>query len=296
MIGMGFTNLEEDWPRVNLVRIWDIGCTWRDIHKAHGEYDWTRLDAVVEKCHSIGASIIYVIGGTPRWLATNPNDTTAAAWIGPGSNSLWTNADELNLFTYELTNRYKGCIQFYEFWNEPQLKEFLNPYDATTCTALATATARFHKNVAQWDPNAKVLGASVLPRKSSGGMTKAATYIGAMKSKAWPVHGVTCHIYPEVGTNYNQWATYLEDVRLAYKNAGAPDAMNPWITETLYDLLGAVESDSTAQANVIGTYAKAKGMGVTRILWYAWNRPDLGGMQINHTSAAWYAIVNNNGK
>jgi hypothetical protein len=61
MSGMGFNNLD-GWPSsgVSHVRIWDIGATWRDIHKAVDVYDWSRLDAVVNQAQSIGAKITYV--------------------------------------------------------------------------------------------------------------------------------------------------------------------------------------------------------------------------------------------
>lgn len=61
MSGMGFNNLD-GWPSsgVSHVRIWDIGATWRDIHKGVDVYDWSRLDAVVNQAQSIGAKITYV--------------------------------------------------------------------------------------------------------------------------------------------------------------------------------------------------------------------------------------------
>ena len=73
MTGMGFNNLD-NWPGsgLNNVRIWDIGVTWRDIHLNVDQYDWARLDSVVDQIQSVGASVTYVIGATPQWLAKYP--------------------------------------------------------------------------------------------------------------------------------------------------------------------------------------------------------------------------------
>ena len=51
MLGMGFTQTtgkEGNWPsEVTHARIWDIGATWKDIHVAPDQFDWSRLDEVL---------------------------------------------------------------------------------------------------------------------------------------------------------------------------------------------------------------------------------------------------------
>lgn len=48
--------------------------------------------------------------------------------------------------------------------------------------------------------------------------------------------------------------------------------------------------EDQAAALVNSTYNYASQEGVQQIYWYAWNRPDLGGLQINSGSTAWQAI------
>ena len=88
MIGLGFTGGpgEEYPPEVTHVRIWDQGAHWGAIHTAVDTYDWTLLDQLVDK--AAGKTIVYTIGGCPRWLAKYPDNPHYAPWLGPGSNSM----------------------------------------------------------------------------------------------------------------------------------------------------------------------------------------------------------------
>lgn len=291
MIGMGLTYLDGQWPfGVGWARIWDIGCHWGAIHKGPGQYDFSRLDQVVDRMNGAGMKIVYTIGGCPQWLSKDPNDTSAAAWMGPGSNHMPTSNDEFNLFAYQLVNRYKGRIAAYEVWNEPQLKEFLNPYDDATLDQLGTITARFYKNAKTWDPNCLVLGASVLPRASSGGMTKASKYLTALKNHGWPIDYATCHIYPTVGEGGVAWVNYLKEVRSKLVELGAPKPNVPWVTETMFNLLGPDPGDTATDTWIKGAFSGSANLGVSMIFWYAWNRPDLGGPLIYTGHQAWDSI------
>ena len=144
MIGMGFTGgVDEAWPsEVTHVRLWDQGVHWGAIHTAPDTYDWSVLDALVAK--AAGKTIVYVIGACPRWLAKYPDNPHYAPWLGPGSNSMPYSLDEANKFAWNLATRYKGRIKAYEVWNEPQLADFLYPYNDTECNALAAGVVWWH--------------------------------------------------------------------------------------------------------------------------------------------------------
>lgn len=287
MIGMGITSLEGQWPQgVTWGRVWDIGCHWGAINTAKGVYDWSRLDAVVDRMSKAGMKIIYTIAGAPQWNSSNPNSTTYAKWLGPGSNGLPADQNEFNLFCYYLVNRYKGRIHAYEMWNEPQLIEFLDPYTSANCDVLAQMTKRFYTNAKQWDPGCLVLGAPILPRPTSGGLTKAMTYLNSMKSHGWNVDYMTCHIYPKNGEGTN-WTPYLNEVRGKLVDMGAPKPRVPWVTETAFNLLGPDPDDATVASWTKALYEGAKAAGVSVILWYAWNRPDLKGPWIFTGTQQW---------
>lgn len=287
MIGMNFTGGPgESWPtEVTHVRLWDNGVAWRNIHTAVDTYDWSVLDALVDK--AAGKTIVYTVGGCPQWLAKYPDQPYYAPWLGPGSNSMPWSMDEANKFFWNLATRYAGRIKAYEIWNEPQLADFLYPYNVTECNALATMTKRAYSTIKACDPNALVLAASVLPRTSSGGMTRAQKYLTALQSAGWNIDAFTTHIYPEVGYWAPKWKTMLNDV-VATITAMNPPTTKLWITETLFGLLGPELTDLTAlDTAVSGLYTNDGGRFV---FWYAWDRPDLGGSYLGPNSPTWESI------
>lgn len=284
---MGFTKgPDEAWPNeVTHVRLWDNSVHWAAIHTGPDTYGWGALDALMDKAE--GKHVTYVIGGCPRWLAKYPDQPHYAPWLGPGSNSMPRSVDEFNKFVWNLATRYKGRISAYEVWNEPQLADFLYPYTDAECNTLATMTKRAYRTIKACDPQAMVLSASVLPRESSGGMKRARKYLAAMQRKGWNVDAFTCHIYPEVGFWWKRWGSMVQDVASTLKTMGVPTS-RLWITETAFNLLGPVDDDPAHIDEVIsGMYSSDGGRFV---FWYAWDRPDLGGILVNGSSHGWAAI------
>lgn len=289
MIGMHFTNDNSDVPiKVDWIRLWDNGVTWKHIHTADGVYDWTRLDYLVNSLYA-GKNLVYVFSATPQWLARDPNTTNAAAWLGAGSNSLplASNFSKWTAFVTALATRYNGKIKTYQIWNEPQVVSFLYPWDAATRADLAEMTTLAYNAIKAVDATATVLAGPVLPRASSGGMTRGGRYWEALQAEGWPVDAISCHIFPEVDTGPSQWLTYLNDVENARATYSAPTATT-WITETNYNLLGSVIDGQTAYDYVTTTLGYA---GSRKLFWYAWDRTsDLGGLNINYGTSAYYAM------
>ena len=144
--------------------------------------------------------------------------------------------DEFNKFCWNLAARYSGRISYYEIWNEPQLADFLYPYDDSELNCLATMTSRAYSTIRSIDPNVMIISASMLPRASSGGMTKAQKYLSALKShgrmrlyglqiannnnscyyfypywllrSGWNVDAFATHIYPDNGAKADVWLVH----------------------------------------------------------------------------------------
>jgi hypothetical protein len=146
-----------------------------------------------------------VIGATPQWLAKYPDQPYYAPWLGPGSNSMPYDVEEFNKFCWNLATRYAGRISYYEIWNEPQLADFLYPYETSELNCLATMTYRAYNTIRSCDPNVMILSASVLPRASSGGMSKARKYLDALQQRGWYIDAFTTHIYPDNGAGADAW-------------------------------------------------------------------------------------------
>jgi len=298
MLGMGFTQTNQEWPsEVTHARIWDIGCTWKDIHVAPDQYDWSRLDEVLGKMEASGYKhITYVIAATPRWAAGDPDAPHYAPWLGPGTNSLPGDLDaSWKPFVANLSQRYKGRINAYEIWNEPQLADFMYPYDDKNRNKLAQMTKDASRIIKGNDSKALIGSASVLPRPSSGGMKKGGKFFTALKKKdkkTWcGIDFVACHIYPEGHTSQGTlWKDYHKDVKQTMKDMGCPTT-KIWVTETALGLL----DDAGIPKDKVDKYTKTikdyiKGGFV---FWYAWERPDLKGAWIGNGTYQWDAIKEN---
>ena len=120
-------------------------------------------------------------------------------------------------------------------------------------------------------------------------MEKASQYLNHLQSKGWNVDGFSTHIYPDNGADPSEWHSMLVDVKTTIMNM-SPPSNQFWVTETTYNLNGPVISEEDAPKYVNSTYEAADSESVSQLFWYAWDRPDLGGLQINAASSAWAAI------
>ena len=297
MRGMGFTSTNQEWPfGVTHGRIWDIGATWADIHVAPDTFKWNRLDEVVAKMEANGIThITYVIAATPAWAARDPHAPHNAPWLPKGSNSLPGDPDKSwKPFVANLSQRYKGRIHAYEIWNECQLPDFMYPWDAKNRKDLARMTNDGVRIIKSNDPKALVGACSILPRETSGGLKKAEKFLTELsKHKNWGgVDFFAVHLYPEGSTNQaSQWIKYFDDTKALLKKMKAPK--NPgkktstiWVTETALGLL----SNGISKEKVDQYTAKIADRGASVVIWYAWNRPDLGGAWIGPGTYMWEAI------
>ena len=105
------------WPNIKIesIRLWDCGVTWKDIHISKNVFNFDRLDNIVEIAKTNGVNhITLVLGMTPQWAAREPNSTHYAPWIGAGSNSAPHTMSDWTRYVSEVAKRYKGKINAYQ--------------------------------------------------------------------------------------------------------------------------------------------------------------------------------------
>ena len=282
------------------MRIWDMMAHWGAIHTSATTFNWAPLDAIVTQAEANGLKISYVFGATPKWAAA-AIEPDYAAWLGPGCNSVPSSIDDWNTFVFEVGRRYAGRIDAYELWNEPQNKQFLNPYTSSNLAFLATMTKSASHILSEVDPSATVLAASVLPRPTSGGMHRATHYLNALKAEGWPIQALNIHTYPELNQGVSIFESYVDEALDTFRSLGAPAHLtqpsNLWITEALYGIdpvVGGINiPESASNALVCGTYTAmaTRGIPAEQLIWYAWQAfPGLHGMDIGPGTQAWKAM------
>ncbi len=125
---------------------------WRSIEGAgKGIFDWSVADRVVETVNSRGLKIIARVDFQPTWARAD------GANNGPPDNY-----GDYGDFLYAVASRYRGRIQAYEIWNEPNLaREWGNrPPNAAEYVALLRVA---YRRIKEADPNATVITAGLAP-------------------------------------------------------------------------------------------------------------------------------------
>lgn len=125
---------------------------WRDIEGAgKGVYDWTRTDRIMDQIDKHGLKIIVRLGVQPEWAGGGYPE------VGP-PNNLQDFAD----YAVAVATRYKGRVDAYQIWNEPNLaREWGNrPPNAAEYTEMLKVT---YQAIKQVDPYPIIISAGLAP-------------------------------------------------------------------------------------------------------------------------------------
>lgn len=137
------------------------------------------LDQRVAAAHSAGLHLLIVLLGTPAWA-----QPTGGSSVSPPTNP----QDYANTLAF-LAKRYNGQGVAFEIWNEPDLRQFMDPPDPTAYTNLACAAYRAIKGAS---PSTPVVAGSVstFNRQFISGLFRAGL------SKCMDAFSVHPYIYP----------------------------------------------------------------------------------------------------
>jgi len=127
---------------------------WRNIEgKNKGEFEWNEPDRILDAISQSGLKVIARVDNQPKWAAST------IQWPGSGPPD---NPNDWTDFLTALATRYKGRIQAYEVWNEPNLdREWGDKQpDASAYAALLKAS---YAAIKAADPQALVISAGMSP-------------------------------------------------------------------------------------------------------------------------------------
>ena len=127
---------------------------WRNIEKTRkNTFEWNESDRIVDAINRAGLGIIARVDNQPDWAR---RDKIFPASGPPDRTEDWKD------FVQQLAERYRGKIQAYEIWNEPNLsREWGNAQpDAKAYTELLRVS---HQEIKRVDPAALVISAGLSP-------------------------------------------------------------------------------------------------------------------------------------
>jgi polysaccharide biosynthesis protein PslG len=232
---------------------------WHRVEEQPGRWDWSWHDRVFDAHRRNGVKIIGVIGPAVGWATPEPNDGSREVSFFP------PDPDRYAAFAREVALRYKGRVQAWEIWNEPENAIYWRP--APDPAAYARMLIKASAAIKSVDPNVTVLSGGVVPFDPSFLNQVAAN--GAWSSfDALAVHPYVDPHTPE--------AAQIDVVGVRnVQNLAARYGSKPiWVTEFGWGS-GACErdpqgrTDEEEQANyLVRGAAMLRGAGAERVLWY----------------------------
>jgi hypothetical protein len=98
------------WIRIDL--------DWYRIQPAPERFAWEPLDRVIERSVALGLEVLATLAYTPGWASSRPASPTIAD--PPSDPRLYVDIVRLAL------ERFGGRVRYWQFWNEPNVREFWN--------------------------------------------------------------------------------------------------------------------------------------------------------------------------
>ncbi|HXJ94621.1 MAG TPA: IPT/TIG domain-containing protein [Terriglobia bacterium] len=150
---VGFTG-SLTWPPLPIGTLGELTAAgWANVEPSQGQFDWSRLDDAISVAQANGATTInYNMHTTPAWAAANPGAPCTFSFL-TACSSPPTNIDDWNNYVTALVTRYKGKINYYELWDEP---DYTGQWSGTIQQLLTLAQSAYGI-IKSIDPDAQVL-------------------------------------------------------------------------------------------------------------------------------------------
>ncbi len=94
-----------------------LGTKWSVVEKNKGHFNYSDEEILLAK--NAGFQILGSLDKTPRWASTAPDGKRRFWSYPPGNMDDWEN------YVYKVVSHYKGVIDYWEVWNEPDSDGFL---------------------------------------------------------------------------------------------------------------------------------------------------------------------------
>ena len=257
------------WPPVPFGswRLWDAKVHWPQVETEKNQWLWDILDRELELAEKHHVDLLMPFGETPRWASPGVPDTLPPRFRGGGmpKEIVGDVADMEDWRTYvrTLAKRYKGRIEYYEIWNEPNLPRNFVIGPPQRMLVLAKEAYTILKQI---DPNIKVVSPSPV---NPNGIDWLDRYLDLGGGNYADIIGY--HFY--VRTRPESMLNLILPVKEVMRKHGVGDKPL-WNTES-----GWIRNERTVPIDPVtqapGWAARAYilnwAAGVQRFYWYAWD-------------------------
>src|SRR5579862_751962 len=247
------------WPSVPIGgwRLWDALVAWPQIEPKKGQWNFGLLDQYVALAEERRTGVLLPLGLSPQWASARPLESSV---YQPGNASEPAdNADWKNYVT-AVVSRYKGRIEAYEIWNEPNNKGFWTG-DMTKMVALTREASEIIHRI---DPAASVVSPAATTNSGIAWLTQFLNLGGGKYVDVISYHFYVSPQPPEM------MVPLIQQVRQIMRDTGV--AEKPlWNTESGWQVPKPFPSADLAAAYLARAYILNWAAGVSRFYWYAWD-------------------------
>lgn len=261
--GMHVHNLLEStpWPSVPLgaIRLWDTGTTWKELEPQKNDWRFDELDRLVNLATDHHARVLLCFGKTPDWASSvhaAHADDQSVETAPPANMEDWRH------FVEKLASRFKGRIEAYEVWNEPNWPNFYTGDVQTMVEMTRIASETIHAI----DPTALVVSPSA---SGLDGLPWLESFLEQGGGRYVDVIGYHFYVTPDAPEVIPSWATEVRS-RMGRNHVSLPI----WNTETGWSKPKTFSSTDEASAYVARSLLLAWAAGISRFYWYAWDDHD----------------------
>jgi len=254
---------------------------WHQIEATQGVFAWGTSDSVVDSLLGAGIEPLMVIWGSPAW-ANGSSDPSVVPTSDP-QLSFWL--DHYRAFIRALATRYKGRVNHWELWNEPNILDFWKPPSIDVYARWASAV---ESEIRAIDPNARVAYGSLTNLEVAWDEISGEEFLRGLYARGISPRIVSVHPYaygnepPEEGGPGDGKDTFRDVVtmrQVMLENGGESGVI--WITEYGWWAGPSYFNPSVSltegqQADYLGrSLALVRSWPyVTRVIWCLdWDRP-----------------------
>ena len=163
------------------------GANWNAEEYQKNKYNWGYLDSALSRAEKAGIKLTaYTFFIPPSW--TNCTKNGSGCGRGDAGN---INISDYENFVSNVVVRYKGKIQYYELWNEPNCNCFWNG----TTSQMLVLTSNAYRIIKAEDPNAIVIAPGMSAIAAQDNSTWLARYLkegGSKFADAFAFHAYAC--------------------------------------------------------------------------------------------------------
>lgn len=260
-----------------ILRTWDSSLGWALIQPEKGAWNWTLLDDYMRLADESGADVLFTLGMTPLWAASNPD---APSPYSGCSSSPPKNMDDYEAFLRALVARnethYHGRIKYWEIWNEPDNIHAGYEFYTGTMEEMVALARVTHDVLKAANPDYKIV---------SPGVTQAGRdwlYAFLSGGGAAYVDIIGYHFY------YDWYSPRIKDFRVVTEgfkrvmiDAGAGD-LPLWTTEIGF-AMSHYKTPEQRQAALASVLIATRWYGADFVGTYSWNNGMFTGMYDSKT-------------